>query len=112
MFLDTETEATQVGEVVFLEFVFLDLQTGLQDFLGFWSSDGDSASDLFISSNSKGSDGESGLGEDWALSGELFQDFGTSSKPITRLTNAQVQAELGDFDFSHNILFWCFSGHG
>jgi len=100
---DTETEAAGAREVALLELVLLDLQARLKDLLGFWASDGNSAGDLFISSDTEGSHGESGLGEDWALAGELFKDLGASSEPITALTNAKIQAELGNSDVFHAV---------
>jgi len=100
---DTETEAASAGEVTLLQLVLLDLKARLEDLLGFWASDGNSAGDLLISSDTEGSHGESGLAEDWALAGQLLEDLGGSSEPITTLTNANVQAELGDSDVFHAI---------
>jgi len=106
---DTESEATGAGEVAFLQLVLLDLEARLEDLLGFWASDSNSAGDLFISSDTEGSHGESGFGEDWALAGQLLQDLCGSGEPITTLTNANVQAELGNSDVFHAIGF--FSSH-
>merc|ERR1719411_1306459 len=111
VFLDTESEATHGGEVTFFEFVFFNFQAGFENFFGFWASDGYSASDLFISSDTEGSDGESGFGEDWGLSGQLFQNFGGSGKPITTFSDANVQAKLGDSDIFHAVSFLSRGSH-
>jgi len=61
MFADTETEVASLREVALSEFVFLDLQSTLQDFLSLWSTDSDVHSDLFVTTDTEGSDGVSGL---------------------------------------------------
>ena len=61
MFLDTEAEGTGVGEVAHLEFVFLDLESLVEDLFGLGASDGAVARDLFVTSDTEGSDGVSGL---------------------------------------------------
>lgn len=103
MFLDTEAEGTGVGEVAHLEFVFLDLESLVEDLFGLGASDGAVARDLFVTSDTEGSDGVSGLGEDGGLASKLFQDLGGSSKSITRLTDTDVQAELVDDHTSHGV---------
>ena len=67
VFLDTKTKVTGGREVLCLQLVFLDLQTSFQDFFGLWTSDGDVDRDLFVSSDTEGSDGVSSLGLDWGL---------------------------------------------
>lgn len=61
VFGDTETEVTSLGEVALAELIFLDLQSTLQDFLGLWATDGDVNSDLFVTTDTEGTDGVSGL---------------------------------------------------
>merc|ERR1712134_179172 len=73
VFLDTESKRTSFRKVVSLQFVFFDFEARFQDFFGFGASDSDSAGDLFISSDTESSDGQSGLGEDGGLAGQGFQ---------------------------------------
>lgn len=61
MFADTETEVTSLREVALAKLVLLDLQSTLQDFLGLWTSDGDVNRDLFVTTDTEGTDGVSGL---------------------------------------------------
>ena len=61
MFADTESKVASLREVALSEFVFLDLQSTLQDFLGLWSSNCDVHSNLFVTTDTEGSDGISGL---------------------------------------------------
>ena len=61
VFADTEAKVASLREVALSEFVFLDLQSTLQDFLGLWSSNCDVHSNLFVTTDTEGSDGISGL---------------------------------------------------
>ena len=61
MFADTEAKVTSFGEVSLSQLVFLDLETSLEDFLGLGTSYGDVNCDLFVSSDTEGSDSVSGL---------------------------------------------------
>jgi hypothetical protein len=61
VFADTEAEVTSLREVALSEFVFLDLQSTLQDFLSLWSPDCDVHGDLLVTTDTEGSDGVSGL---------------------------------------------------
>merc|ERR1712061_901684 len=53
VFLNTETKATIRRELAFLQFVFFNFQSRLQNFFSFWSSDGHAARDLFVSSDTE-----------------------------------------------------------
>jgi hypothetical protein len=61
VFADTETEVASLREVALSEFVFLNLQSTLQDFLSLWSTDCDVHSNLFVTADTEGSDSVSGL---------------------------------------------------
>ena len=61
MFLNTEAKGTSLGEVALLEFVFLDLEATVEDLFGLWSTDSAVAGDFFITSDTEGTDGVSGL---------------------------------------------------
>jgi hypothetical protein len=75
MFCDTEAKVAGLGEVSLAEFVLLDLQPTLQDFLGLGSPDGDMAGNLFVPSDSKVTDSVTSLGGDRGLTSKLFQDL-------------------------------------
>ena len=50
---NAKAEVAGLGEVLFPQLVFFDLKTALENFLGFWASDCNMDSDLFISSDTK-----------------------------------------------------------
>jgi hypothetical protein len=58
VFLNTETEVTGLREVTILEFHFVDLETLLQDFEGFLTTDSDVSRDLFVTTNTECTDGK------------------------------------------------------
>jgi hypothetical protein len=61
MFADTESKVASLREVALAEFVFLDLQSTLQDFLCLWATDGDMDCDLLITTDTECTDGVAGL---------------------------------------------------
>jgi hypothetical protein len=61
VFANTETEVASLREVALAELIFLDLQSTLQDFLSLWSTDSNVHGDLFVTTDTKGTDGVSGL---------------------------------------------------
>ena len=65
VFADTEAKVTSLGEVALAEFIFLDFQSTLKDFLCLGATDSDVHSDLFITTDTEGSDGVAGLACDY-----------------------------------------------
>lgn len=61
VFADTEAKVASLGEVALAEFVFLDLQSTLENLLSLGSSDGDMDGNLFVTTDTEGSDGVTGL---------------------------------------------------
>ena len=59
MFADTEAEVTSLRKVLFLQLVFLDLQSTLEDLFGFGATDSDMYGDLFVTADTERSDGVS-----------------------------------------------------
>ncbi|KAH3662883.1 hypothetical protein OGATHE_004459 [Ogataea polymorpha] len=104
VFLNTETEVTSLGEILFSQLVLLHLQSSLQNLLCLWSSDGDVDSDLFVSSDTKSSNGVSGFALHWGLTRQLLQHFRSSGQSVTRLTNTDVENQLLNLEFSHRVL--------
>jgi hypothetical protein len=72
---DTEAEVTRLGEIALLQFIFLDFQATLQDFLGLGPPDSDMNSNLFVTTDSEGTDsvaslacnGKQGISSVWPL---------------------------------------------
>jgi len=87
VFADTETEVASLGEVALAEFVFLDLQSTLQDFLSLWSTDGDMYGNLLVTTDTECSDGVSGLAVDGSLTTQLFQHLRSTGKSVTRFSD-------------------------
>lgn len=58
---DTEPEVASLGEVALAKLVLLDLETTLENLLCLWAADGDVNRDLFVTTNTEGSDGVAGL---------------------------------------------------
>lgn len=46
--------------------------------------------DLFVSSDGEGTDGVAGFRSDGRLTGELFEDLGGTSEPVTGLSDGDV----------------------
>jgi len=67
--------------------------------------------DLLVPPDAERPDGVAGLGEDGGLSGELLQDFGSTSETIATLTNANVEAKLPDLQIPHRVFQFCFVDH-
>ena len=106
--LDTEAKVSGGGEVDVSQFVFLDLEATLQDFLSLGTADGTADGNLFVTTNAEGTHGVASLGEDGQLASQLFQHLGGTGQSITRFTNANVQAKLFNAQFTHDILFFGF----
>lgn len=58
---DTEAEVASLGEVALPQLVFLDLEATLENFLRLGSTDGDVHGDLFVTTDTEGTDGVAGL---------------------------------------------------
>ena len=58
---DTETEVTGLGEVALSQLVLLDLEATLENLLGLGATDGNVDGDLFVTTDTEGTDGVTGL---------------------------------------------------
>jgi hypothetical protein len=67
---DTEAKVAGLGEVALPQFVFLDLEATLQDFLGLGATNSDVNGDLFVTTDTKGTDGVAGLA--WTISASFL----------------------------------------
>jgi len=92
VFLDTESKVSGLREVPLSEFVLLDFEATLEDFLGFGAADGDVDGDLFVTTDTERSDGVSGLRCNGCLTGELFQHFGGPGQSVARFTDGDIFA--------------------
>ena len=61
VFLNTEAESASLGEVALLQFVLLDLEATVEDLLSLGAADGAVARDFFVTSDTEGTDGVTGL---------------------------------------------------
>lgn len=61
MFADTETEVTGLGEVLLSQLVLLDLEATLENLLSLGATDGNVDGDLFVTTDTEGTDGVTGL---------------------------------------------------
>jgi len=103
VFADTESEVASLREVTLAEFVFLDFQSTLQDFLGLWSTNGDMNGDLLVTTDTECSDSISGLAINWSLTTQLLQHLRSTSKSITRFSDRDVENKLLDAKLLHGI---------
>merc|ERR1711997_976571 len=87
VFLDTEAEVTIVGKVLAAKLELAHLQSALKNFFGLGPSDS-----------------APGLGVDGGLTGQGFEHLASASQPISRLTDANVEAQLADLDVPHGVL--------
>ena len=92
VFLDTESKVSGLREVPLSEFVLLDLEATLENFLSLGAADGDVDSDLFVTTDTERSDGVSGFRCNGCLAGELFQHLRGPGQPVTRFTDGDVCA--------------------
>lgn len=58
---DTEAEVASLGEVALAELVLLDLEATLENLLSLGATDGDVDGDLFVTTDTEGTDGVAGL---------------------------------------------------
>lgn len=58
---DTETEVAGLAEVALAQLVLLDLEATLENLLGLGATDGDVDRDLFVTTDTEGTDGVAGL---------------------------------------------------
>jgi hypothetical protein len=101
--LDTETEVTGSREVASQKLVLLDLEATLKDLLSLGTTDSDVNRDLFVTTDTEGTDGVTGLGVDGSLTGQLFENLGGTSKSVTRFTNANVENQLLEAERTHGV---------
>ena len=90
VFLDTESKVSGLREVSLSEFVLLDLEATLEDFLSLGAADGNVDGDLFVTTDTKRSDGIAGFRCHGCLTGELFQHLGSPCQSVARFTNGYV----------------------
>ena len=80
---DTEAEVASLGEVALSQLVLLNLETTLKNFLGLRATDGDVNGNLFVTTDTEGTDSVSGLACNCL----------SSFIPESRLTSAFLRAK-------------------
>ena len=143
---DTEAEVAGLGEVALAELVLLDLEATLENLLSLrlsvlalrshWfrlpylgATDGDVDGDLFVTADTEGTDGVTGLAwgrgqmlsgtsrdgsqrtVDGSLTRKLLEHLGGTSESVTRFTDGDVQNELLNLQLLHGVL-GLFGRHG
>jgi len=101
VFGNTETKVAGLGEVALSQLELLDTETTLQDFLSLWTTDGDVDGNLFVTTDTEGTDGVAGLAVNWSLTGELFQHLSGTGESITGLADTDVEDEFVDPQLTH-----------
>jgi hypothetical protein len=101
---DTEPEVSGVGEIASAKFKLFDLKSLLQNIESLLSADGDMASDLLVTTNGEGANGQPGLRELWPLVGEIGKHLSCAGELIARLTDTDVKGQLTNTNVSHRVL--------
>ena len=101
--VDAEAEGAVVGEVEAAELELLHLEALDKDLVGLVATDGSVAGDLLVTTDTEGTDGQAGAGEDGGLTAELLNDTAGADEAITRFTDAAVDGELLDEDLAHGV---------
>jgi hypothetical protein len=104
VFLDTETEVTSGGEVASQKLIFLDLKTTFEDLQSLLTTDSDVDRDLFVTTDTEGTDSVASLGVDGSLTSKLFKHLSSTSESVTRFTNANVENKLLEAKLTHRVL--------
>jgi hypothetical protein len=60
--------------------------------------------DLFVTTDTEGTDSVTSLGVDGSLTSELFKHLGGTSESVTRFTNANVENKLLEAKLAHGVL--------
>ncbi|GMT33478.1 hypothetical protein PFISCL1PPCAC_24774, partial [Pristionchus fissidentatus] len=102
--LDSESEVSVGREVLAVQLVFLDLESLVDDLLGLRPTDGAVNGDLLVSADTERTDGVTGLGEHGGLASELLEHLSGTGKSVSRLPDADVEAELLNLQLAHGIL--------
>lgn len=127
MLADTETEVTGLGEVLLSQLVLLDLEATLENLLSLGATDGNVDGDLFVTTDTEGTDGVTGLAYshtkiisaggpfsikifdrgiltvDRSLTTQLLKNLGGTSESVTRLADTDVQHQLLDAQLAHGV---------
>ena len=103
VFLNTKAKVSVVRKVALLQFIFLHFKAAFQKLVRFRSSDGAVDGDFFVTTDGEGTDCVASLRIDGCLTGQLFQNFGSASQTIARLTGTDIETELLNVDFPHGI---------
>ena len=104
MLVNTEAEVPSVREILISEFILLDTESSLEQFLGLLASDGHVACNIFSSANTEASDGEASLRDYRFLACEILDDFDSPGESIAALSHRAVEDELADGDLAHDVV--------
>ncbi len=83
------------------------LEAALKELHGLLATDGGVASDLLVTANAEGTNGESGLGEHGLLAGQALEHLGGTGQTIARLSDTNVENELLEEEVLHGVHRLC-----
>jgi hypothetical protein len=100
---DSKTKVSGITKVLLQEFIFLHLEATLQNFQGLFTADGNMDGDLFVTTDTEGSEGITGLRVDGLLSSKLLEHTGGAGQSISGFADAAVENQLVDLNFLHAV---------
>lgn len=103
VFADTEAEVAGLGEVALPQLVFLDLEASLENLLSLGATDGDVHGNLFVTTDTEGTDGVAGLAVNRGLTAQLLEHLSSTSESVTRFADRNVEHELLDAQLAHGV---------
>merc|ERR1712111_189777 len=104
VFLDAKSKVASVTEIALSQFILLHLQSTLQDFFSFSSSNGAMASNFFITLNTKRTHSVTGFRCNRLLPGELLEHLGGTGQSVSRFSNTNIQTKLQDAQLPHRVV--------
>jgi hypothetical protein len=122
VFADTEPEVARLAEVALAEFIFLDLEATLENFLGLGATDGNVDGNsveavnllcsllvvllyaiLLVPPDTKSTDSVAGFAVDGSLTAQLLEHLSRTGEAITRLADGNVKNKLLDAKLAHGV---------
>jgi len=101
---DTKTKAAILRKIFLTQLILFHLQALLKNLLGLLTTNCHVTSNLFVSSDTEASDGETSAREDWLLLSELFQHLASTGETVTTFTHADVEHQLLHANLAHGIV--------
>lgn len=100
---DAESKVAGRRKVAAQQLVLLHLEAGLDQRHRLLAADRHGSGDLLIAPDREGADRVARLAEDGLLARQLLEDLGGLLEPVSGLSHADVEDELGDADAAHRV---------